>query len=86
MIGSVNHSEKWRNPITGYHSNDAESEFARFKPFLRVKYDYVRATSAREKAVQDLAMERKLAEYVFYTNVGRKMEYVMQALRYSGGF
>ena len=86
MMGSVNHSKNWRNPATGYHSNDAESEFARFKLFLRVKYDWVRATNARDTDSTDLATDRKLAEYVFYTNVGRKMEDIMQALRYRGGF
>ena len=30
MMGTVKHSQCWRNPRTGVHSNDIESEFARF--------------------------------------------------------
>ena len=86
MEGSVNHSQNWRNPVTGHHSNDVESEFARFKLFLRVKYDYVRTSNAKDTAVKDRNMELKLAEYIFYTNVGSKMEHVMNAFRYLTGF
>jgi len=86
MEGSVNHSQNWRNPDTGHHSNDAESEFARFKLFLRVKYDYVRTSNAKETVAKDRNMELKLAEYIFYTNVGNKMEHVMNAFRYYAGF
>ena len=86
LRGTVNHSKNWRNPETGYHSNDIESEFARFKLFLRTKYDWVRATNNKNPVLKDLALERKMAEYVFYTNVGRTMAHVMEAFRYSGGY
>ena len=72
--------------MTGVHSNDIESEFARFKLFLRTKYARASATNHTDTAMKDLSMERKLAEYVFYTNVGRSMDKVMTALRYWGGF
>ena len=85
MKGTCNHSAHWRDPVTGIHSNDAESEFARFKLFIRVKYDFMRATNSRDKKIQDRALELKLAEYVFYTNVGREMKHVMQAFAYMGG-
>ena len=84
MLGTCNHSKSWRNPITGIHSNDAESEFARFKLFVRVKYDYMRATNATDPMKKDRAMELKLAEYVFYTNVGREMRHIMAAFAFAG--
>ena len=84
MKGTVNHSDNWRDPITGVHSNDAESKFARFKLFVRVKYDYVLATNVKSKSGKDRALELKLGEYVFYTNVGRDMAHVMSALAYAG--
>ena len=82
--GTVNHTKNWRNPDTGVHSNDAESEFARFKLFLRVKYDFVRMNNSKDKARKDRALELKLAEYVFYTNVGREKRHIMMAFAYSG--
>ena len=51
-----------------------------------MKYDWVRATNAKEAAVKDLALERKIGEYVFYTNVGRRMDKIMQAFAYWGEF
>ena len=78
------YSKGSRNPDTGVHSNDAESEFARFKLFVRVKYGYMRATNATDKVKKDRALELKLAEYVFYTNVGRDMQHIMAAFAYSG--
>ena len=38
--GSADRTENWRNPETEVHSNDAESEFARLKFFLRSKYGW----------------------------------------------
>ena len=86
MKGTTNHSKNWRNPVTGTHSTDIESEFARFKLFLRVKYNWVRATNTQKAALKDWALECKLGEYVFYTNVGRSMEKIMGAFRYWSGF
>ena len=57
-----------------------------FKLFIRVKYDYVRATNNRSSALKDLSLEYKLGEYVFYTNVGRSIEKVMKAFRHWGSF
>eukprot|EP00969_Alexandrium_andersonii_P046646 2046636-Alexandrium_andersonii.AAC.1 len=31
VVGNVNHSRGVRNPVTGYHTNDAESEIAGLK-------------------------------------------------------
>ena len=83
MKGTVNHSKEWRSSSTGHHSNDVESEFGRFKLHLRVKYDYVRQSNSTDWAKKDKSMEWKLAEYVFMTNVGKSMECIMDAFRYS---
>ena len=39
MRVTCNHSNHWRNPENGIHSNDVESEFAHVKLFLQVKYE-----------------------------------------------
>ena len=85
MKGTSNHSQSWRNPVTSVHSNDVESEFARFKLFIRVEYDHMRATNSTDYHTKDRALELKLAEYVFYTNVGRDMKHIMSAFAYMGG-
>ena len=51
---------------------------------MRVKYDFVRMNNSKDKARKDRALELKLAEYVFYTNVGREMRHIMMAFAYSG--
>jgi len=75
MLGDVNHSTHWRNPETGIHSNDAESEWARLKLFLRAKYSYARGPGRggpKAEGVQEENVELNVAEYLYYTNVGRK--------------
>ena len=83
MLGSVNHQDYWRDPVTGVHSNDAESEWARLKLFLRTKYSYARASNNTNEFAQDASIELKIAEYVYYTNVGRTMDAVMKAFAYN---
>ena len=85
MEGSVNHSKTWRNPVTGHHSNDAESEFARLKLFLCSKYGYVRASNNKDTTAKDKTLLLNIAEYMFYTNVGKEMSDVMRAFRHAGG-
>ena len=82
MEGSVCHDENWRNPETGHHSNDAESEFARLKLLLRTKYGYVRQSNNKNFSKKDRTLELNVAEYLFYTNVGRDMENIMKAFAY----
>ena len=85
ILGTVVRERTFRNPMTGYHSNDAESEVARLKFFLRSKYGRVRATNARSPTAKDAALQLNIAEYVFYTNVGRHMSDIMKAFRHTGG-
>jgi hypothetical protein len=83
--GSVSHRRGFRNPKTGYHSNDAESEVGRFKEFIKVKYSWVRTSNATTDAKKDVQPQRRIAEYMFYTNVGRSMDDIMKAYRHTSG-
>ena len=69
----------------GYRSNDAESEVARLKHWIRMKYGFVRESNAKGSPARDKALLRKLAEYMFYTNVGSDIASIMKALRYFSG-
>ena len=82
MEGAVNHTENWRDPDTGTHSNDAESEFARLRLFLKSKFGKVRASSNTDPGKKDDMFELHLAEYMFYTNVGRSMSAIMKAFKH----
>ena len=83
--GRVCHRKEFRNPATGVHTNDVESEFARFKLWHRTKFAFVRVAAASEsdESTRRANVMRKVMEYTFYTNVGRKMSDVMMAVRYS---
>ena len=83
--GTVNHNKGFRNPVTGVHTNDVESEFARLKLFLRSKFGYVRSSNSTDVARKDEVLLLNVAEYVFYTNVGRDMASIMSAFRHAGG-
>ena len=83
--GTVNHNKGFRNPVTGVHTNDVESEFARLKLFLRSKFGYVRSSNSTDVARKDEVLLLNVAECVFYTNVGRDMASIMSAFRHAGG-
>ena len=84
MEGTVNHFFHWRNPVTGHHSNDAEPEFARLRLFLRTKNNFERGSNNTDYDVKSRAFLLNVAEYLFYTNVGRDMKQLLAALRYAG--
>ena len=65
----VNHSKHFRDPETGYHTNDVESENERFKRCIRGRSGRVH--------VEDSDLE----EYMYYVNVGASMESVLTGLR-----
>ncbi len=90
----VNHSENWRDPNTGLHINDAESENARLKKWCRGKYGLVRVnkdgptsnTADEDDARGTEHLQRLVSEYLFWTNKGRAMEDVMDAfVLHNGG-
>ena len=79
VVGNVSHRKGFCNPVTGYHSNDAESEVGRYKLFLKKKCGWIRTSNAGTKRKKDVHLERQIAEYMLYTNVGRKMTDIMAA-------
>jgi hypothetical protein len=70
----VNHSAGWRDVVTGFHTNDAESENQRVKHFCRRRNGDLRGLS-----------EAFMYEYVFYTNCGSSMAKIMNGLALSNG-
>ena len=70
---SVKHDKGYRDPKTGFHTNDAESENARVKGKNRVRYGKLQLN------------EQELAEYVFYVNLGKSMSKVLEGLALSNG-
>ena len=64
MLGTVVHKTDFRNPETGYHSNNAESEVSRLKHFLLMKYGFVRMLNAKSPAAKDALLAGTIAGYV----------------------
>ena len=72
------------NPKTGVHSNDAESEVARYKKWHRSKWTSVRTLNTKDQSTKQKHMKGKISEYVLQTNIGDAMQVdmatIMQAL------
>jgi len=83
----VVHKEHFRDPATGYHTNDAESEMNRAKSWCRKKYAFVRGNSkhADEEDGSDGILSAHMDEYVYRTNIGDDFESVMKAFQFVGG-
>ncbi|CAK0903924.1 unnamed protein product, partial [Prorocentrum cordatum] len=69
----VVHEEDYRDPATGFHANDAESENPRPKGWNRQRCGQLQLDA--------LEME----EYVFYVNVGDTVESTSKGLSYANG-
>lgn len=69
-----------RSKKTGVHSNDAESEFGRFKLWHRLKYSRMRTLNTKDQAAKKTHMDGHVAEYVLQTNAGEKMRLNMKLL------
>ena len=76
------HGREFRDRDTGFHSNDIESEFNRFKRWVRQRYGQL--TAGGDASHEEFA-DLDLYEYTFYINVGDSMEAVMKALAHSQG-
>ena len=78
----VIHAKHWRDPETGNHSNDAESENARLVMWMRQRYSKCRIKKSSLAGTGD---ETDLAntdildifEYAHYVNIGATMTQVM---------
>ena len=77
--------QKWfRDPTTGLHSNDAESEISKLKGWMRKRYGSIRGRAGPEDEV-DHNLASKVDEYMFLNNIGSSMDNVMEALHYANG-
>ena len=85
LRGQVNHNENWRDPATGYHSNDIESEWGRFKLWFSQRYSYVRSSNNKDDRLKQRKMQHHVDEYVYYVNVGSDIASIMKAfIHYNG--
>ena len=91
---AVNHTTGWRDRVTGFHSNDVESENARFKTWLRCRYtrlkgiitDKVEADVEDDNIYEDKEVELlDLYEYCHYINLGDTMKDIAFALASQDG-
>ena len=69
----VNHSAGWRNPDTGHHTNDAESENARIKQYCRRLYGKL------------TIREDDIYQYAYDVNEGLNFVSAMKALAAMNG-
>ena len=72
-IKECQHSQNFRNKNTGFHSNVAGSEFARFKLWSRQKWARMRTVNSRDQSAQKAHMEGHVAKYILQTNCGNNM-------------
>ena len=77
----INHGQMFRDRVTGFHSNDIESEFSRLKSWLRHRYGALRLGGAAGEDAADMDIEDgDLCEYMYYINIGSDMHDVMDAI------
>ena len=91
------HDAGWRDRRTGYHSNDAESENARLKSWLRGRYTKLSLTFTKKAQEVEYAKTDEEApnldpsvlpdmyEYLHYINVGKTMDIVMKSVALAAG-
>jgi len=69
FVKPINHKVEFRDRVTGFHSNDIESENNKLKHWSRVRHSRL------------ILNELDLHEYAYYVNVGSSMKDVMAALK-----
>ena len=77
MPPPVNHSIAFRDRLTGFHSNDVESENNRIKRFLRKRYGLLNL-GKRKNLNNDTIFD--MYEYVYRVNVDATLAGYMKAL------
>ena len=80
----VNHSKWFRDPATGYHTNDAESEINRLKSWMRKKYGRVQTRGSGDEE-PDRILTAHLDEFMVLKNVGNAMSTIMRAFSFVRG-
>ena len=84
LLPEVVHQKWFRDPTTGLHSNDAESEINRLKGWMRRKYSSIRGRAIEGDEV-DKNLEKKIDEFMFLKNVGSSMSDIMAAIHFGNG-
>ena len=77
LLPPVIHQKWFRDPKTGVHTNDAESEIARVKGWMRKKA-FTRGR-AKNSDSPDSILQCHLDEFMFLKNMGKEMSTVMAA-------
>ena len=77
---TCNHAQNFRNKKTGVHSNDAESEMARFKKWTRSKWTATRTVNSKSAAKKKAHLHKHVQEYILQTNLGKDMAVTMSTL------
>lgn len=76
----VNHSAGWRDPKTGFHSNDIESEFSRLKGKVRERYGRLCFQATASSSSDDAVEDGDLYEYAYRVNIGDGFNDILKAL------
>ena len=84
---AVVHQKHFRDPSTGYHTNDAESEIHRAKSWCRKKYAYIRGNAKHGDGDDgsDGILTSHMDEYMYFTNVGQDIDSIMKAFQFVAG-
>jgi hypothetical protein len=64
----VNHQKEFR-AADGTHTNDAESEVARFKLWSRGKWSTVRTVNSKSSVKKQAVLKKHVDEYIVQTNL-----------------
>lgn len=86
----VNHSIGWRDTVTGFHSNDIESENSRLKGWLRARYTDLRISVQDQTGGEETynyagSISRDLSEYCYNVNVGPTVGDAMKGVAAAAG-
>lgn len=87
MAPPVKHNLNFRDPLTGYHTNDAESEINRVKAWTRRKYAKLggKTSKSADPDGPDPIIESHLDEFMYLKNVGSDIDTVMKAFVFANG-
>ena len=87
MAPPVKHKDHFRDPLTGYHTNDAESEINRVKAWTRKKYAKLGGKTSKNADPDgpDPIIESHLDEFMYLKNVGSDIDTVMKAFVFANG-
>ena len=88
LLPPVVHKKHFRDPNTGLHSNDAESEINRVKSWMRKKYALIRGEELKNDLVDGIprnTLSYHLDEFMCLKNAGDTMDSIMETFRFNNG-